>query len=167
MCIFLAHVRLDSKLCPIQNNKEITREQVHSETLGRRNVSRQSGLREHADRGERVGKGTPPPQRFPLSVQYTAQRRYLKASSRDGAQCGLRPNLALQGAVKGKTPKVGRQGRVGGSRRVCRRLTLVFLVFTFTWGYHLLSPANSLAGRQPSQPATDGPWGPFWGWCPL
>ena len=55
-----------------------------------------------------------------------------------------------------KTPKVDRQGSVGGSRRVCRRLTLVFLVFTFAWGYHLLSPANSLAGRQPSQPATDG-----------
>ena len=43
--------------CPIQNNIEITREQVHSETLGRRNVSGQSGLLEHADRGERVGKG--------------------------------------------------------------------------------------------------------------
>ena len=28
-----------------------------------------------------------------------------------------------------KTPKVDRQVRVGGSRRVCRRLTLVFLVF--------------------------------------
>ena len=55
-----------------------------------------------------------------------------------------------------KTPKVDRQGRVGGSRRVCRRLTLVFLVLTLAWGYHLLSPANSLAVRQPSQPATDG-----------
>ena len=41
---------------PIEHYRE-AREQVHSETLGRRNVSGQSGLREHADRGERVGKG--------------------------------------------------------------------------------------------------------------
>ena len=31
-----------------------------------------------------------------------------------------------------------------------------FCVVTFVWGCHNESPANSLAGRQPSQPATDG-----------
>ena len=39
-------------------------------------------------------------------------------------------------------------------------------VFTFVWGCHTESPANSFAGSQPSQPATDGkgkrpPWGPL------
>ena len=121
-----------------------------------RDVSGHSGLREHADGGERVGKGRNH-LRGPR-CPYSKLHRGIPESQSSG-WCPVwltAKNLALLRAEKGKTPKVDRQGRVGGSRRVCRRLTLVFLVLTFAWGYHLLSPANSLAGRQPSQPATDG-----------
>ena len=40
---------------------------------------------------------------------------HLKASSWDGARCGSRPNLTLQGAER-KTPKVDRRGRWVGAR---------------------------------------------------
>ena len=94
---------------------------------------------------------------------------YLKASSRDGGRCGPQPNLTPQGAEKGK-PKGGKT-REGGGRNRVRQDSPSFLVFTFVWGCHTESPANSL--REVSRVSlqltavsgfTDYQ---FWGWCLL
>ena len=112
----------------------------------------ENGHREDGDGGQHLGQVCVP------------QWGYLKASSWVGARACLVSDrsyahvqpVGTGSAEKGKPQRWTDKGGWVGARRVCRRLALVFLVFTFAWGYHLLSPANSLAGRQPSQPATDG-----------
>ena len=71
-------------------------------------------------------------------------------------------------------PKGNNSGREGGCQRHHRRVhqdskpVSPFCVFTFVWGCHTESPANSLAGF--SQRSARGPGATdyqFWGWCPL
>ena len=74
-----------------------------------------------------------------------------------------------------KTPKMVRQGRAGeATESVKTRPRSPFLVFTFVWGCHTESPANSL--REVSQVSLQltaegrGPPGDryqFRGWCPV
>ena len=86
----------------------------------------------------------------------------------------LTANLDTARCRERKTPKVDRQGRVGGSNRV-RQDSPSFSSFSpFVWGCHTESSANSV--REVSQVSLQltaagrglpGDRYQFWGWCPL
>ena len=84
-----------------------------------REVSRHRGRREHGDRGERVSNGRHHLRGFRCLYSALSSGGYLKASSRDGAQCGSRPSLALQGAVNGEPQWwADKRGWVGATESV-------------------------------------------------
>ena len=93
-------------------------------------------------------------------------------------KCGHHGALAVP--RKGENPKGNHSGREGGRQRHPRRVhqdskpVSPVCVFSFVWGCHTESPANSLreVSRVSLQLTAEGRGLPgdryqFWGWCPL
>ena len=132
--------------CPIQNNKEITREQVHSETLGRRNVSRQSGS---ASTLTEVNASAKDATTSEVSAVCTV---HCTVEVPESQFSGWRPvwltaNLGTARCRERKNPKGGQTREGGWEQKSSSRLTLVFLVFPLCVGVATPRVLQTLCGK--------------------